>query len=83
MPSIIKKIINKTSDILSAPARAKAQLVKEKADQVVRDIKTVRAAKNIDLSDKNYKDPIFRARANVSNYENDYAKKMSGKSTRY
>lgn len=85
----VKKVINKitdtTSDVLSVPARAKADAANKKADADVADIKLVRKTKGVDTSGSDYKDPIFRARANVSNmkfdreYAQTYAKKMSGK----
>jgi hypothetical protein len=80
-----KKIIDVASDMMSAPARIKAEAAKKKADQDVADIKLVRETKNVDTSDKDYRDPVFRARANVSNmkFEREYSKKMSGKSHRF
>lgn len=80
------KVIDVTSDILSAPARAKAANQMKKADADVQDIKFVREAKGVQ-DGGDYRDPLFRARANVSNlkttYEQDYAKKMSKKPNRF
>lgn len=91
--NIIKKVANKvvdvTSDVLSAPARMNAAAAKTKADNDVAAIKTVRAMKGVpDKGDQS--DPLFRARAVVSNlktdnanYAADYAKKMSPKPKRF
>jgi hypothetical protein len=79
MGKIIKKIIDVASDIMSAPARMKAKKAMIKADQDVADIKMVREMKSVDSSDMDWRDPLFRARANVSGlkYEAEYARKRA------
>lgn len=62
----MNKLINTVSDILSFPARRNAQKAINQANSDVADIKLVRQAKGTDTSDKNYTDPLFRARANVA-----------------
>ena len=73
------KIIDVASDIMSAPARMKAKKAMIKADQDVADIKMVREMKNVDSSDMDWRDPLFRARANVSGlkFEAEYANKRA------
>lgn len=81
--AIVKKIKNKiidvASDIMSAPARMKAKKAMIKADQDVADIKMVREMQGVDSSDMDWRDPLFRARANVSGlkYEAEYARKRA------
>lgn len=83
------KIVDVTSDIMSAPARIKANNSKSKADSDVKQIKTVREMKNVpDEGDE--RDPLFRMRVNVSNmktdsqrYSDEYARKMSPKPKRF
>jgi hypothetical protein len=78
------KVIDVTSDIMSAPARMKSRSAQTKADNEVKMIKMVRESRGrADKGDES--DPLFRARVMVNHmkYESDYAKKMSGKSTRY
>jgi len=81
--AVVKKIKNKiidvASDIMSAPARMKAKKAMIKADQDVADIKMVREMKGVDSSDMDWRDPLFRARANVSGlkYEAEYARKRA------
>ena len=41
--------------------------------------KLTREMKGVDSSDMDYRDPLFRARANVSNYETEYAQRMNPK----
>lgn len=60
------KVIDKVSDMMSYPARRKAQKAMIKADNDVSDIKMVREMKSVDTSDRDWQDPLFRARANVS-----------------
>ena len=64
---------------MSAPARMKAKKAMIKADQDVADIKMVREMKNVDSSDMDWRDPLFRARANVSGlkFEAEYANKRA------
>jgi hypothetical protein len=77
MPQILNKIKEVVSDALSAPARSKA------------DIKLVREAKGTQ-DNGDYKDPLFRARANVAQmvaarpgpYGKDYAKMRSSANNR-
>lgn len=79
MGKIIKKVIDVASDIMSAPARMKAKKAMIKADQDVADIKMVREMKSVDSSNMDWRDPLFRARANVSGlkYEAEYARKRA------
>lgn len=99
-----KKIVDVTSDVLSAPARIAADNARVKANGQIAQIKMVRDMKNV--PDKgNESDPLFRARASVSNmktdalqaarkkasaapanqgdFQTEYAKRMSGKATRF
>lgn len=70
------KVIDVTSDVISAPARIKAAGIKAKADADVSDLKMVSQMKNV--TDKgNYTDPLFRARANVSGIKLDMEKKKA------
>jgi hypothetical protein len=73
------KIIDITSDIMSAPARIKAKKSMLKADQDIADLKMVREMRGVDSSDMDWRDPLFRARANVSGlkYEAEYARKRA------
>lgn len=73
------KVIDVASDIMSAPARMKAKKAMVKADQDVADLKMVREMKSVDSSDMDWRDPLFRARANVSGlkYEAEYARKRA------
>lgn len=64
-------VIDKVSDVLSYPARRKAQKAILKADRDVRDIKMVREARNAEPIPNDYRSPLFRARANVSNLKYD------------
>lgn len=79
---IIKKAKNKVvdvaSDIMSAPARIKSQMSVDKANSQIADLKMVRDMKHMEDSG-NWKDPLFRARANVSNmkFEREYAAKRA------
>ena len=98
------KVIDVASDIMSAPAQARAINAKKKADAQVADIKMVRQFKGKEPVPNDERSPLFRARANVSNmgfereqamkkaakapanqgnYETEYAKRMSGKPTRF
>lgn len=81
-----KKVVDVASDVMSGFAPQRAANNQKKVDAQVKDIKMVREMKKVpDGGD--YRDPLFRARANVSNmkadYEMDYAKKMSKKPTRF
>jgi hypothetical protein len=76
MKNLKKKIIDVTSDILSAYPRYKANKSIKKSNQMVEDIKLNRETKHYDLSDKDWKDPIFRARANVNGYKYDQEQKI-------
>lgn len=59
------KAVDVTSNILSAPARMKADASIRKSNQLLEDVQTVRKAKGV--QDKgDYRDPLFRARANVN-----------------
>ena len=69
MKNMKAKVIDKVSDAMSYPARRSAQKSMLKADSLVKDFKTVRENKGYDTSDKDYKDPVFKARANVSNFK--------------
>jgi hypothetical protein len=78
------KVIDVTSDAISFPARRKANKEIAKSTQNVNDIKMVRKAKGVQ-DGGDYRDPLFRARANVSNmsFEQEYAARRSGKPSRY
>lgn len=68
--AVKNKVIDKVSDVLSVVPRMKAKNAIAKADGLVADIKLVREAKGTeDAGDQS--DPLFRARANVSNYKSD------------
>jgi hypothetical protein len=89
MPQILNKIKEVVSDALSAPARSKAKKAMTKASNDVADIKLVREAKGTQ-DNGDYKDPLFRARANVAQmvaarpgpYGKDYAKMRSSANNR-
>lgn len=61
-----EKIIDKVSDILSYPARRQAQKSIAKSNAELADSKLVRETKDVDIGDADYKNPVFRARANVA-----------------
>jgi len=75
----VRKTQDTTSSILSAPARYKANKQIKASDSLLRDIKLERKTRGVDIGDANWKDPIFRARANVSNYKSD----LDNKKKRY
>lgn len=73
------KVIDVASDVIAdnfmgaRKNRQKANRMNQMAD----DMKLVRETKDVSLAGKDYRDPIFRARANVSAYEAEYANKRS------
>ena len=79
LKAIKNKVIDKVSDVLSYPARRKAQKAILKSDAILKDIKTVRNSKGYDTSEKDWRDPIFRARANVSNFKTEQLQALRGK----
>ena len=85
----IKKIIDKTSDVLSFPARRKARNMIRRGSKLVEDLKIVRASKGAEPMTDDYRDPLFKARVNVSNAKFDIeerkkkeAKKLARKAKR-
>lgn len=64
---IKNKVTDITSDVMSYPARRSAQVAQAKANKDVSDIKMVRKAKGSEPIPNDYRSPLFRARANVSN----------------
>lgn len=71
LKAIKNKVIDKVSDVMSYPARRNAQKSMLKSDALLKDIKLTREMKGYDTSDKDWKDPVFRARTNVSNYKTE------------
>lgn len=67
--NIIKKVKNKVidvaSDAMSYPARSKAKKEIAKSNAITNDIKLVNQAKGTQ-DGGDYRDPLFRARANVA-----------------
>lgn len=59
------KIIDVASDAMSYPARSKANKSIAKSNAITNDIKLVREAKGTE-DGGDYRDPLFRARANVA-----------------
>lgn len=81
--SIVNKIKNKVIDVTSSAiadnfmGARKARNDMAKADQLSKDMQLVKKTKGVSMQGKDYNDPIFRARANVSNFEAEYANKRS------
>ena len=73
------KVIDVASDAMSFPARNKARKSIAKTNAYLEDKKLTREMKGVDSSDMDWRDPLFRARANVSNYETEYAQRMNPK----
>lgn len=76
------KVLDKTSDIVADTVfgGAKAKREMKKIDDYIRDKKLVRETKGLEPYPNNdYSNPVFRARANVSNFETEYAQKMNKK----
>lgn len=77
------KVVDVASDVIAdnfmgaRANRAKAA----KSNALASDMQMVKKAKGAQ-DGGDYRDPLFRARANVSNYETEYAMRMSGKPTR-
>jgi|GEM_PF-2966247 len=71
----IKKIIDKTSDVLSFPARRKARNMIRRDSKLVEDMKMVRGAKGSEPVKNDHTDPLFRVRANVINAKIDREEK--------
>lgn len=69
------KIIDVASDAMSFPARSKANKSIARDTAILDDIKLVQQAKGTE-DGGDYRDPLFRARVNVSNYKYDQEKKM-------
>ena len=76
---IKEKVIGATSDLLSYPARRKAQKAMIKSDQIAKDVKTLQDYKGYDTSDKDYRDPVFRAKANISNFKTEQMQALRSK----
>ena len=77
--SIKSKIIDKTSTVIAntfmGGNKAKKEIAKVTRD--IPDLKLANATKHIDVSDRDHKDPIFRAKATMDNYQTEYARKRS------
>lgn len=75
------KVIDKTSDFIANNFMGGNKAKKEiaKVDSYIKDKNLVRETKGVELINDDYTDPIFRARANVSNFETEYAQKMNKK----
>lgn len=73
------KIIDKTSTFIAnkfmGGDKAKKQIAKVSRD--LPDLKLANKTRNLDVSDSDYKNPIFRAKAKMSNYETEYAMRRS------
>lgn len=66
---IAKKVQDVTADVMSAPIRYKVAKKMKKDDELYKDILLERETKHLDIGDADYTNPIFRARANVSNFK--------------
>ena len=77
--NIKKKVIDTTSTAIAnnfmGGNQAKAQMASD--DQLSKDMQLVKKTKGVSMAGKDYNDPIFRARANVSNFEAEYANKRA------
>jgi len=76
------KVIDVASDIMSAPARMKANTQMKKNAQNDADLKLVKETKGVSMKGQDYHNPIFRARANVAVLKYDAElerKKMANK----
>lgn len=72
------KIIDVASDAMSYPARSKATKSIAKSNAITNDLKLVREAKGTE-DGGDYRDPLFRARANVAVFkveQEEKAKKL-------
>lgn len=72
-----KKVIDVASDAMSFPARNKAKKVIAKNNAYLADKKLLKEVGNSEPYPNDYTHPVFRARANVSAYEAEYARRMS------
>jgi hypothetical protein len=78
MIKTIKKTLKDAGGTIKAPfAIAKANRSIARDNAVVPVLKLANATKNIDTSDMDQRDPIFRARATMSNYQSEYAKRRA------
>jgi hypothetical protein len=78
MIKTIKKTLKDAGGTIKAPfqiAKAKASI--DEDNKVVPVLKLANATKNLDISDMDHRDPIFRARATMSNYQTEYAKRRA------
>lgn len=77
--AIKDKIIDKTSTFIANKFMGGDKAKKEiaKVDRDLPMLKLANATKKIDVSDKDYRDPIFRAKATMANYETEYMRKRS------
>lgn len=74
----IKKTLKDAGGTIKAPlqiAKAKKSIAKDNA--LVPVLKLANKTKNMDISDMDQRDPIFRARATMDNYASEYAKRRS------
>lgn len=74
----VKQTLKDAGGTIKVPiqiARANASIARDNA--IVPVLKLANKTKNLDLSDKDHRDPIFRARATMDNYQTEYARKRS------
>jgi hypothetical protein len=69
------KLIEKVGDVLSYQARRMAQKSILKSNADIEDVRRVAQSRDVDTSDKDYRDPLFRARANVARMKVDQQKR--------
>lgn len=74
----IKKTLKDAGGTVKAPFQiAKSRKEIKKVDRDLPDLKLANQTKHLDTSDMDYRDPIFRARATMSRYEEEYAQKRA------
>ena len=72
----IKQTLKDAGGTIKAPfqiAKAKSSIARDNA--VVPVLKLANKTRKLDTSDMDQRDPIFRARATMSNYQSEYAKR--------
>lgn len=74
----IKQTLKDAGGTIKAPFQiAKAKKEIAKVDRDLPMLKLANASKHIDTSNMDWRDPIFRAKATMANYESEYAMKRS------
>lgn len=72
-------VVDKVSDLMAFPAIMRANSITAKTERDLADLRLVREMKGVDSSNMDWRDPLFRARANVAilKFENEYAQKRA------